>query len=481
MVDYAIEEGAGVPLATDMSSVLRDEDHPDQVGAPRGRVRQVRCISISIYKTRSRKAILMSLALLCVIIGIGMLGVWTRSFSVRAIDYMIGELAALALIMSLAILGVFAVDVVRDEGPRRRAYELGGRKRLSAVERLELKVIELALRGVRHLPPRLRPEAGEDPLDAVILENAPRKPLPPLLSSSIPFEPFPLGRDPERGRVLLEHLASAPGEEEQGVARPPSAWNQRRRWYRGLSVTQRVLLTIATSSLLSWWLYTGDLVSSSVLGAFWAALLAYHYWHAESPSAWLFQALSPCAGVPGGGRATTFFARATASCGTMAPINCCTCRNRAAVTTGCRAARETACLPPGPGSILRLHPIVSILKMWPDGWARELRSIEGRRREPLLPAAILDTLDCQSGLPAGSTPDGGEVESAGIGASFSIDQGLPQRVNPLLVLFQQAKRRADNFARDAVASRLDLTVDEGVEVVAEGDAGVPGHGELQRR
>jgi len=60
-----------------------------------------------------------------------------------------------------------------------------------------------------------------------------------------------------------------------------------------------------------------------------------------------------------------------------------------------------------------------------------------------------------------------------------VDRGT-ERFELLLLALETTEARADDFARVAVAARGDLGGDEVLEVVAQGDAGVLGHGKVLR-
>jgi hypothetical protein len=65
------------------------------------------------------------------------------------------------------------------------------------------------------------------------------------------------------------------------------------------------------------------------------------------------------------------------------------------------------------------------------------------------------------------------IKLPGVTALLTIDQRLSQGANFLLVLFQQTQACADDFAGRAVASGLDLLMDEVLEVIPRKAGGKP--------
>ena len=61
-------------------------------------------------------------------------------------------------------------------------------------------------------------------------------------------------------------------------------------------------------------------------------------------------------------------------------------------------------------------------------------------------------------------------------AALTLDEGLTERSDSPLMLFQEAQTCADNLAGGAVAPACDLAADELLEVISEDNACVLGHG-----
>src|SRR5690606_8575827 len=67
------------------------------------------------------------------------------------------------------------------------------------------------------------------------------------------------------------------------------------------------------------------------------------------------------------------------------------------------------------------------------------------------------------------------VQLAGVTAVLAFDERLPNRVDPLLMLFEQTQTGANNLTGGTVTAALDLPADESLEMIAKGNAGVLRH------
>ncbi len=100
----------------------------------------------------------------------------------------------------------FIIDYVGGFPTIRRMRALRKLSEKSAAQSLELKVCELAFKGHRNIA-RQCVEQADSPLPTgIFLTTTKGRSIPTPISSDVPFEPLPLGRDLYRTKALLEEF-----------------------------------------------------------------------------------------------------------------------------------------------------------------------------------------------------------------------------------------------------------------------------------
>ncbi len=124
----------------------------------------------------------------------------------RAIPFIGVFVLILGIPFSLVMIPLLIINFWRVWKVRKELTAQTPLNDLHGEDWLTRRITEIGLDGCRNIPERLQPPAGLTMPSAIIIDNAklPVLPVPP--SHNIPFEPLPLGRDPDRSWIYLEEF-----------------------------------------------------------------------------------------------------------------------------------------------------------------------------------------------------------------------------------------------------------------------------------